>query len=210
MAYDTERLIKDAIDAGFSQAGELNIKALDLKEDASNLVKRALKPNFSAMGPKFGKLMPKIQKALSGMDTNALAAEILAGRNAHLTVDGEAVELEASDVTVEMVTPENISAVEEAGTVVALDTELTPELVQEGLVRDLVRQIQNMRKDLGFNVDDRITIEYAAEGAFAEAFPAWDEYIRQETLANSVTPSSAPLEMVKVAGEEIGLKLEKA
>ncbi|HAH86194.1 MAG TPA: isoleucine--tRNA ligase [Armatimonadetes bacterium] len=195
-----ERLILD----------ELNIKSLVIEEDAAKLVKRALKPNFAVMGPKFGKLMPKIQKALSMEDTNELAAKILAGESAHLAVDGETVELEASDVTVEMVTPENISAAEEAGTVVAVDTALTPELMQEGLVRDLVRQIQNMRKDLGFNVDDRITIEYSAEGAFREAVPAWEEYIRQETLANSVTPSSAPLEKVKVAGEEIGLKLEKA
>ncbi len=197
-----ERLILD----------ELNIKALALIEDASGLVKHSLKPNFSALGPKYGKLMPKIQSALAAMDTDALASKILSGENVELMVEGQPVTLEPADVTVETITPENLSCAEEAGTVAAIDTVLTDDLVREGLVRDLVRQIQNMRKESGFNVDDRITIEYAAEGMLGSAIPAWADYIRQETLANTLTetPDAGEFPSVKIAGEEIRLRLSKA
>jgi len=94
--------------------------------------------------------------------------------------------------------------------VVAVDTVLTDELIQEGLVRDLVRQIQNMRKDSGFNVDDRIRIQYSAAGQLAQAITAHADYIRQETLAESITESrDESLTKVSLGGEEIGLGLEK-
>ena len=190
---------------------ELNIKTLSLVTDASGLVKHALKPNFTLLGPKLGKLLPKLQAALAQADHDALSAKINAGENIELDVNGQTVVLEPAEVTVELVTPENLSCAEEAGTVVAVDTVLTDELVQEGLVRDLVRQIQNMRKESGFNVDDRITIEYRTSGKLAEAILAHADYIRQETLANSLVSSSGDgLSDVKIAGEEIALKLEKA
>ena len=197
-----ERLILD----------ELNMKSLTLIEDASGLVRHTLKPNFSVLGPKYGKLMPKIQAALSKGDQDVLSAKIVAGQSADVEVEGETIFLLPEDVVVETITPENLSCTEEGGTVVAVDTVLTEELIQEGMIRDLVRQIQNMRKESGFNVDDRITIEYNAEGQLGQAVKSYADYIRQETLANSLTEASdvESLEKVKIAGEEIGLKLAKA
>jgi len=182
---------------------ELNIKGLMIVEDASSLVKHVVKPNFSLLGPKYGKLMPKIQAALA-------QNEVSAGESVTLQVEGETITLEPGELTVETITPESLSCAEEAGTVVAVDTALTEELVQEGLVRDLVRQIQNMRKESGFNVDDRITIEYRTDGMLGEAIRAHEEYIRQETLANSLTESTDSLSKVKIGSEEIGLGLARA
>lgn len=197
-----ERLILD----------ELNIKALNLTEDATGLVGYTIKPNLRTLGPKHGKLLPRISAALAGADGSTIAQKVSASETFELPVEGETLTLEPDDVLVETNQPENLASAEEFGTVVAIDTKLTDELVQEGLVRDLVRSIQNMRKESGFNVDDRITIEYTTEGALSEAIVSWADYIRQETLANSLTPSAdgESFARVKIAGEEIGLKLEKA
>ena len=197
-----ERLILD----------ELNIKALEITEDASGLVNYCIKPNLRTLGPKHGKLLSKISAALEQSDSAGIARKVAAEETFDLVVEGETLALEPGDVIVETVTPENKSVAEEFGTVVAIDTKLTPELVQEGMVRDLVRQIQNMRKESGFNVDDRITIAYSAKGDLAGAITAWADYIRQETLANSLTASAEgeSFTPVKIAGEEIGLKLAKA
>lgn len=189
---------------------ELNIKSISFTDDVSGLVSHALKPNFALLGPKLGKLMPKVREALGQADQGALAKKILAGESVEITVDGQSVTLEPGEVEIETITPENISCVEEAGSVVAVDTALTDELIDEGLVRDLVRQIQNLRKESNFNVDDRISIEYAAEGRLAEAIPAFSDYIRQETLADSLSPSGdGPFADVKIGGEKIGLKIAR-
>lgn len=196
-----ERLILD----------ELNIKALTLTDDATGLVGYCIKPNLRTLGPKHGKLLSKISAALTEADGAAIAVKVAAGESFELEVAGERLTLEPDDVLVETTAPENLCCCEELATVVAIDTRLTEELIQEGLVRDLVRQIQNMRKDSGFNVDDHITIEYATSGKLSEAIRSWSDYIRQETLANSVTASDGEsFPRVKIAGEEIGLKLEKA
>jgi isoleucyl-tRNA synthetase len=140
-----------------------------------------------------------------------IAGKVAARESFELEVAGETLTLEPDDVLVETTAPENLCCCEESATVVAIDTRLTDELIQEGLVRDLVRHIQNMRKDSGFNVDDRITIEYATSGKLSEAIQSWSDYIRQETLANSLRASGGEsFPRVKIAGEEIGLKLEKA
>ncbi len=197
-----ERLILD----------ELNIKALSITEDASGLVNYCIKPNLRTLGPKHGKILPKISAALGSADAAAIARKAAAGESFDLDIEGQTISLEPDDVIVETVTPENMSCSEEFGTVVAIDTVLTPELVQEGVVRDLVRAIQNMRKESDFNVDDRITIEYEASGDLAEAITSWADYIRQETLANSLTATAAAESFlaVKIAGEEIKLKLARA
>lgn len=112
---------------------ELNIKALKLVEDASTLVRHTIKPNFSLLGPKYGKEMPKIQAALANANHDAIAEKVLARENVYLEVDGKPVSLEPDELSVETITPENISCAEEAETVVAVDTALTDDLIQEGL-----------------------------------------------------------------------------
>jgi isoleucyl-tRNA synthetase len=196
-----ERLILD----------ELNVKELSLIADAANLVSHVCKPNFALLGPKYGKILPKIRTALEAADLSAIAEKALAGENVELKVGDETVVLQPDELSIETVTPENLSCLEEAGTVVAIDTALTEDLIREGMVRDLVRQIQSMRKDSGFNVDDRIKIEYSADDQLAQAIVVHADYIRQETLADSLTetPDLDSLTEVKISGEKIGLKLER-
>ncbi|MHB0912113.1 MAG: isoleucine--tRNA ligase [Armatimonadota bacterium] len=185
---------------------ELNIKALELISDASGLVSHTAKANFALLGPKYGKQMPAIAQAVAA--DPGIAKKAQAGESVELPMG---VTLLPEEITVETVTPENLSCAEEAGTVTAVDTVLTDELVQEGLVRDLVRQIQSMRKESGFNVDDRIAIEYRADGALGAAILVHSEYIRQETLAETLaeTGNGDSFDAVKVAGEEIRLKLTR-
>jgi isoleucyl-tRNA synthetase len=107
--------------------------------------------------------------------------------------------------------PEGLQIVEEAGTVVALDTALTEELVREGLVRDLIRRIQNMRKEMHFKVDDHILIHYHASGRLLEAIQAFEDYIKQETLADVLEASDAvDGQTVKIGPEQLEIRLGKA
>jgi len=191
---------------------ELNIKALEFTNDVSSLIRHVVKPNFSLLGPKYGSLMPSIQAALAEADQEEIAKAVSAGENTALHVGQETIYLEPSELTVETITPEHVSCIEEAGTVVAVDTTLTEELIREGLVRDLVRHIQNMRKECGFNVDDRIVIEYHADGNLAEAIHEHEDYVRQETLANSLIQATEieGLATIKIGKEQIYLRLRKA
>ena len=106
---------------------------------------------------------------------------------------------------------EDMSCVEEAGSTVGVQVALTDELIEEGVARDVVRHVQNLRKELGFNVDDRITMEYWAPDSLAEAVSAWEDYIRRETLADSLTRTQEDdsFSESRIAGEHIGLSLEK-
>lgn len=196
-----ERLILD----------ELNIKALKLVDDASALIRYAIKPNFSILGPKYGKLMPKIQAALASGNNDDIAAKVLSKEDITLEIDGQVITLGPDELSVEAVTPDNLTCAEEAETVVAVDITLTNDLIQEGLVRDLVRHIQNMRKECGFNVEDRITIEYNTDGKLEEAIIKHSDYICQETLANSLskTNDGESFSKIKIGGEEVFLRLNR-
>ncbi|UCH34740.1 MAG: class I tRNA ligase family protein, partial [Armatimonadota bacterium] len=192
--------------------GELNVKALLLVEDASALVQRAVKPNLPALGPKYGKLLPEIHDALRAADQNELGRRADAGESIQLAVGAEMITLSPDEILVETNAAANLSCVEDAGTVVAVDTTLDDALVQEGLVRDLVRRVQNLRKECGFQVDDHIVITYHASARLADAIAAHEAYIRQETLATALVPAAQceGMTAMTLAGEELALTLGKS
>jgi isoleucyl-tRNA synthetase len=99
--------------------------------------------------------------------------------------------------------------VEEMGTAAAVDTRITDELMREGLARDLVRKIQTLRKEAGFNVDDHITIEYQAEGALEQAIAEYSDYVMQETLAESLRKAEGGLATVRIGSEQAGLRVAR-
>jgi isoleucyl-tRNA synthetase len=167
---------------------ELNVMRLDLVGDARELLTYRVRPNFKLLGPLFGPRVNAVARALQAADAADLARRHAAGEKATVIVDGLELEVPAEDYDVETVAREGYTVVEEGGYVVALDTRLTPELVQEGLARELVHRLNGVRKNAGFRVEDRIVTTYRADDALAAVFERFGDYIRQETLSLELTP----------------------
>jgi len=162
---------------------ELNVKAVTQVAQAESLLTYLVMPNNALLGPRFGARFPAVRAALAAQDPMAVARRVRAGLPVHLMVDGEKVELAPEEVLVQEKPKEGLAVASERGVTVAVDVVLTPELRAEGLAREVVRRIQNLRKDAGFELDDRIVTVCGAEGDLAEAIAAWREYIAAETLS---------------------------
>ncbi|RME35649.1 MAG: hypothetical protein D6793_07025 [Thermoflexia bacterium] len=162
---------------------ELNVKEVVQVAQAESLVSYQVLPSSPLLGPRFGARFPAVRAALAAQDPTAVARRVQAGLPVHLTVDGEEVELAPEEVLVQEKPQEGLAVASERGVTVAVDVVLTPELRAEGLAREVVRRIQNLRKEAGFELDDRIVTVYGAGGELAEAMAAWREYIAAETLS---------------------------
>jgi isoleucyl-tRNA synthetase len=171
---------------------ELNIKQLEFIDDEAMLHTFSVKPNFTKLGPRFGKRVPHIQKALAAADAAAVGAKVTAGESVELNVNGETLTLVPEDLIVERMPAADLVMASDNGCIVALDTKLTPALIHEGMARDFVRHVQDLRKKADFNVADRIVIHYAADGEAAEAIVQHAAYIQQETLAEELSVGESP------------------
>ena len=166
---------------------ELNVKAIVFTEDLDAFAQVTLKPNFRVLGPKYGKGVQAIAKALAGGDAMQTKAELEATGSLQIEASGETYTLEASDIDVQTQNREGFFVEVDARKFVALSTELTHALVLEGLARELVNKIQNMRKEADFNVSDRIKLSLTdASPLVAEAFGTHQAYILRETLTTTV------------------------
>ncbi len=174
---------------------EINVKGIEIVTEVGELVEYKVLPNNRSLGPRFGKLFPQVRSALLALDPAQVARTILAGEPVLLTVAGEQVALTADDVLVQTEARGGLAIASERGVTVAVDTQLTPELVQEGYARDAVRLVNEMRKQAGLHISDRIELAYLATGNVAEAFVKFADYIQQETLAVRLTavPLADPL-----------------
>ena len=180
---------------------ELNVKRLTVTNQIGDLITYSIKPNFPVMGPKYGKRLAAIREALSSLDPARVAAQVEAEQPVTVTLEGESepVELQPNDLLVETREREGFAVAQEAGLVVALDTELDEALMQEGLARDLVRIINDMRKSADFSVSDRITTYYTLDGSDGEdqslvagALHSFGDYVRAETLSNDLVQAEPP------------------
>jgi isoleucyl-tRNA synthetase len=190
-------------------AAELNVGSVDsLASVGGDLVEHSAKANFRALGKRFGKQTPIVAAAIAAADAAALAASLQADGRATVTVDGTDTEVLAEEVIVSERPLEGWSVVNDQGETVALDLELTPELVLAGLAREAIRLVQEARKTSGFDVSDRIDLWWAAEGDLAEALTAHRQLVADEVLAESVT-AGAPEDAGVPAHEdaELGLTL---
>jgi len=171
-------------------AAELNVKDVGFAEGESGLVANRLAPNFRALGPRFGRDAQAVAAALRQAPADLaaeLAPRLRAGGRVELAVDGlGAVELGAEEVTVVEEPVTGWRVVRDGATAVALDLEVSPELRLEGLARDLVRAVQDLRKGAGLEVADRIELAVKADGEAAEAVAAHRDYLLGETLATSL------------------------
>ena len=168
-------------------ADELNVKRVEFVTDADKYVTYEIKPNFKSLGPKFGKLAPKIKQALSKADAATLRHQLEEQGKTSIEVDGQTVELTRDDVQVALKAREGWAAAQGQQVVVVLSIELTDELRAEGMARDLVHLIQNARKAEKLDYQARIRLRVNASGVLADAIKENQEYIRNETLAKELT-----------------------
>ncbi len=169
-------------------ADELNVKAVEFTMDADKYIEYQVVPNFKRLGPRLGKNMPAMKKLLSEIDASLLLADLKSAVKVSLALpDGSSIELDEADIEIRLQAKEGWAAAQGPGVVVVLAKELTEQLVAEGLARDLVRVIQDQRKDLGCQFTDRIEVGIVAESqTLTAAIAAHGHYICKETLANSI------------------------
>jgi isoleucyl-tRNA synthetase len=171
---------------------ELNVKAVRLLDEAAEVVDFRLKPLPKQLGQKYGSRFPAVRAALLGLDAERAAMDLLSGKALMVTVGAEQVEVLADEVEVRLEAHAGLSAAADGAYVAALRTELTPDLEREGLARELVRRIQELRKESGFNVEDRIHVEYNASERLGEAIALHRIYIAGEVLAERLESCADP------------------
>jgi len=199
-------------------AEELNVKELELVESLEQLVHYSVKPNFRALGPRFGPRMPTIAAALAGLgpdEIRVLREQVAAGGPVTVAVDGETLTLDAADLDVRAEKREGYEVEHEGPYGVALDVEVTPELRAEGLAREVVRAVQDARKEAGLDIADRIGLYLEGGGELAEAIAAHEAWILGEVLATErlAEPSDSGEAFAKVAdieGEPLAIGVAKA
>lgn len=182
-------------------AEELNIKQIEFTEDADHYVSYQVKPNFKALGPKFGKLAPQIGKALKSIDAAAARRSLVDDGKFALELNGEPVELTADEVEIRLEAKEGWSAAQERGAVVVVSTELTPELLEEGLIRELIHHVQALRKEHDLAYEARITLYVATSDALKSVIEHQREIIERECLVKELMfelPSDVTTTDVKV------------
>ncbi|HLI57553.1 MAG TPA: DUF5915 domain-containing protein, partial [Actinomycetota bacterium] len=196
-------------------AEELNVKEVALVESLEELVHYSVKPNFRALGPRFGGRMPKVAAALAALGPEALTAlreELAAGGPAHLTVEGEEVELGPADVEVRAEKREGYEVEHTGPYAVALDIDITPELRAEGLAREVVRAVQDARKEANLDIADWIRLQLGAGGELAAAIDTHQAWIMAEVLATerAVSPLDGFVKTTDVEGEPMTIGIVKA
>ncbi len=194
-------------------AEEINVKEIEIVSEVGEMVSYKLLPNNRTLGPKFGSLFPAVRQALVGLDPAAAAAALQSGEALALEVDGQMVILSSEDVVVQTEPIGELAIAGEKGVTVAVDPHLTPELVQEGYARDLVRIVNTMRKDAGLEISDRIELAYEAEGDVDDALVNFADFITGETLTNRLVPGTLPKadfeQAIEVGDTRVRLMLRK-
>jgi isoleucyl-tRNA synthetase len=192
MAYVGDARAELSADMVEIVADELNVKRFEFVEEEGRLVTYRLLPDNRALGPKFGSRFPKVRAALAAADAAQVVKRVQAGLPVALEVDGEPVALAAEEVLVHTEPAEGLAVAADKGITVAVDAVITDELRAEGLAREIVRRVQTMRKEAGFNIEDRITTWYLADGELVHVIDSWSEYIRSETLSGELVAGQPP------------------
>jgi len=199
-----------APDLGEIVRAELNVKELEFVSEEAELVSYRVKPNYRTLGPRFGKLMPQVAKAVESLDADGVAAAVKEGRPVGINVEGSEHELAPDDLQLVMEPLEGYEVESEAGRAVALALELDDELRREGLAREVVHAVQNARKQAGLEITDRIELRLAGDAELLEAARAHEEYVAGETLATSVSYGGADGAAVTIEGSELRIAVERA
>ncbi len=162
---------------------ELNVKAIEFIARDAGLVSYRIKPNLPRIGKQYGKQIPAIRKALDEADGAAIAGAVANGEAFEIDLDGSILELGPEDVLIETSSAEGYACGEDSGYLTALDTALTPELVREGIAREMIRTIQDARKQADLEVSDRIVLGVRGSAGVEDALTEYQDYLMAETLA---------------------------
>ena len=193
-------------------ADELNVKEVRFVDDASSFISYRVKPQLKTLGPRYGKLLPKINQYLAGEGIgNAVVAAHNRGESYKFDIDGTEISLAAEDVLVSTEENAGFVTVTEHDLSVVLDTNLTPELIEEGFVREIVSKVQTMRKEAGFEVTDHIVLSHHGNSLIEGIFARHGAEIAADTLADSIKPgASGYVKDWEINGESVTLGVEKS
>ncbi len=191
-------------------AGELNVKQLEFVSEEAELVRYQVKPNYRALGPRFGGQMPKAAAAIEALDPEHVAEAVRGERRIGINVDGAEHDLAPDDVALVMQPLDGYQVESQAGRAVALALELDDELRREGLAREVVHAIQNARKQAGLDVTDRISLTLGGDDELLDATRAHQDYVAGETLATAVSYDGAGGQPATIEGKELRIALERA
>ena len=191
---------------------ELNVKSVEFTEDVSAFTSYTFKPQLRTVGPKYGKYLKQIQQTLASLDGNQAMAKLKAEGALKLDNISDGVVLCEEDLLISMAQKEGYVSDSEGGVNVVLDTNLTPELIEEGMVREIISKLQTMRKEADFEVTDRIHVTYSGSDKVGEIFEKYGENIKTVVLADTVTEGTTDgyQKEWKINGETVLLGVQKA
>ena len=172
-------------------ADELNVKKIEYLKDNAALLDYRFKPQLKTLGKRLGKLVSHVGGVLAELPGRETMNHLKTMGHIVINIDGQEIHLTEEDLLIESVQPEGLSTESDRDITISLDTHLTPELIEEGFVRELVSKIQTMRKDSGFDVSDRIIVRHAGNPELAEIFARNAGFIADEVLADAIEPGTA-------------------
>jgi len=205
---ETRRLIEQMNDVILE---EINVKRIEFIDESSPIVRKTATANFRIIGPKFGKLVNAVAKRIKEMSSSEVIHLDQAGTFSS-EINGTPVTISREDVSIAAQSIEGWLVESAEGLTVALDTTLTPELINEGLAREFVNRVQNMRKDAGLSVTDRIRIYFESSNRLSEAVTRMSDYIKSETLATRMhtgRDSAEHWQQWEIDGEPCGIGISK-
>ena len=189
--------------------GELNVKKIEFADDASAFVSYEVKPQLKTLGPKYGKLLGKIRETLAAK-ANEIVAAVSGGGTYSFDCDGTTVELTSADLLVSTSNAGRYACATDKGLTAVLDCEITPELKEEGFMRELVSKIQTMRKESGFEVTDHIKLSVTGSAVIDNVMKKYADRIKSDTLCDAIVSGGDFAKDWDVNGEKVTIAISKA
>ncbi len=191
-------------------AEELNVKSVEFTDSVREFTTYSFKPQLRTVGPKYGKYLGQIKSILSSLDGNSAMDEIEANGSLKLDIPDADVSLTCDDLLIEMTKKEGFESLSDKGITVVIDKNLTPELIEEGNVREIISKIQTMRKDSGFEVMDRIRVAFSGNATVLSIAKRNEAEICDETLADGISEETLKFSKEwSINGETVTLSVEK-
>jgi isoleucyl-tRNA synthetase len=179
---------------------ELNIKRLDFLPEESDMLVYTLKPRISVLGPKYGSRMKAVVAAVNALEVTETVRQLRAAGQVMIAVEGQEVALTEEELEVVATAREGYVAAEESGYVAVIETKLTSDLTEEGLVRDLTHYLQDMRKKADFLIEESISVRLVTDATLAEVLNRYTNYIKEEILARDLTVLAEDVRTEQEAG----------